>query len=196
MLVQSIDVTMHTNYFSLVPTALIALLLPVDLRAQQSDPPIPELLAAAIRKVAANAVLVAPEEVDTKACAPAGPTPSLVRGDFDGDGREDYAALLKLKETGKEAIWAGHKLKEAKFSFVLFISDVNGGYKPRVVRSYTDFVPTAVVLDLQAPGAIRNRETRKYTNLSNPGVTLSFCEKSATTYFIKAGAIKSIPVAD
>jgi hypothetical protein len=119
-----------------------------------------------------------------------------VKGDFNGDGRDDYAALLKTKETGKETTWEGRKLREARFAFVLFLDDGNGGYTPRVVRRYVDFVPTSVVLDLQPAGRVRNRETRQNVGLSNPGVTLSFCEKSATTYFISDGKIRSISVAD
>ena len=184
----------HLLLFAL--TASIALLTPAYLGAQQKELAIPDTLSAAIQKAASGAALVTAHEVDATACAPVGQAPGLVRADFNGDGRDDYAALLKTKETGKETIWEGKKLREARFSFVLFLDDGNGGYKPRVVRRYTDFVPTAVVLDLQPAGNVRHRETHKTVKLANPGVMLSFCEKSATTYFIAAGKIRSIPVAD
>lgn len=176
--------------------ALTTLLTPTYLGAQQKEPAIPETLSAAIQKAASGAALVTAHEVDATACAPVGQAPGLVRGDFNGDGRDDYAALLKTKETGKETIWEGKKLREARFSFALFLDDGSGGYKPRVIRRYTDFIPTAVVLDLQPAGNVRHRETHKNVKLSNPGVTLSFCEKSATTYFMAAGRIRSIPIAD
>lgn len=177
-------------------TVLIALLTPAYLGAQQKESTIPETLSAAIQKAAPGAVLVSAHEVNATACAPVGQAPGLVRADFNGDGRDDYAALLKTKETGKQTNWEGKKLREAHFSFVLFLDDGNGGYKPRVVRRYTDFVPTTVVLDLQPAGNVRHRETHKAAKLANPGVTLSFCEKSATTYFMAAGKVRSIPIAD
>jgi len=163
--------------------------------AQQKESVIPEALSAAMKKIAPGASLVTASDVDQTACAPVGQSPGLVRADFDGDGRDDYAALLK-KETGKEKTWEGRALREARFAFVLFMDDGGGAYKPRVVRRYADFVPTAVVLDLQPAGDVRHRETRKNVKLSNPGVMLSFCEKSATTYFIVDGKIRSVPIAD
>jgi len=179
--------------FAFVTT--IAVLKPVLLSAQQKEPVIPAALSAAIEKVAPSASLVTAREVDATACAPVGKAPGLVRADFDGDGRDDYAALLK-KQTGKEKLWEGRTLHEARFSFVLFMRDESGEYKPRVVRRYADFIPTAVVLDLQPAGNVRHRETRKNVKLPNPGVMLSFCEKSATTYFIVAGKIRSVPISD
>lgn len=173
---------------------LIALINPVSLGAQQK-PAIPDALAAAMKKAAPGASVVAPRDVDETACAPVGQAPGFLHADFDGDGREDYAALLK-KETGKEKTWEGRTLREARFSFVLFIDDGSGGYKPRVIRRYVDFIPTAVVLDLQPAGNVRHRETRKNVKLPNPGVMLSFCEKSATTYYIVDGKIRSVPIAD
>jgi len=183
----------HRFVFAFV--ASFALMNPVVLCAQQKGPEIPETLAAAIKKVAPSASLVTPRDVDETACAPVGQAPGLLHADFDGDGRADYAALLK-KETGKEKTWEGRTLREARFSFVLFLDDGSGGYKPRVVRRYPDFLPTAAVLDLQSAGTVRHRETRKNVKLPNPGVMLSFCEKSATAYYIVDGKIRSVPIAD
>lgn len=164
--------------------------------AQEKELDIPKALAAAIRRVALSAAVVTAKEVDATACHPVGTNPGLVRADFNGDGRDDFVALLKTKETGKEKIWEGRKLRETNFSFVLFLDDGNAGYKVRVVRRYTDFIPTAAALDLQPAGTVRHRETRKNIMLPNPGVTLSFCEKSAATYFMVGTKIRSIPIAD
>lgn len=189
------DLEMFNRHLVFAFVTLIALLNPVLLKAQQKGPVIPEALVAAMKKVVPGASLVAPRDVDEAACAPIGQTPGFLHADFDGDGRKDYAALLK-KETGKEKTWEGRTLREARFSFVLFMDDGRGGYKPRVIRRYLDFIPTAVVLELQPAGNVRHRETRKNVNLPNPGVTLSFCEKSATTYYIIDSKIRSVPIAD
>jgi hypothetical protein len=186
---------MHIRYFFFACTVLFAVLVSAPLGAQKKRV-IPEALAAAIKGFAPTATLVEAREVDAAACAPVGEEPGLVRADFDGDGFDDYAVLLKTKETGKETFWEGRKLREAHFAFVLFLSHGSDEYKPLLVRRYVDFVPTAVVLDLRSSGDVRHRETRKPVKLRNPGVTLSFCEKSATTYFLLDGKVLSVPVAD
>ena len=178
---------------------IVALIGPVTISvacAEQEKSVNSGALNASIRKLAPGAAVVVTQEVDAISCNPVGDNPGLVRADFNGDGRPDYAALLKIRETGKKTIWEGKTLREASFSFVLFLDDGHGGYEPRVVRRYTDFIPTGVVLDLQPPGSVLNGETQKSITLSNPGVTLSFCEKSAVTYYVAGGKIHSIPIAD
>lgn len=175
---------------------LIGLPMSAFTGAQPKQSTLPEGLTAAIKKVAPGAVIVGAQEVDVTACQPVGDSPGLLRADFNGDGRDDYAALLKTGETGKETTWEGRKLREARFSFVLFLDNGSGGYQPRVVHRYTDFIPTAVVLDLQPAGNVRHRETHKNVRIPNPGVMLSFCEKSATTYFLVGDKIRSIPISD
>ncbi|MGE0278705.1 MAG: hypothetical protein AB7R40_25180 [Nitrospiraceae bacterium] len=173
--------------------ALVTLFGCAPLSAQQ---PTTEGLQTAIEKVAVGASIVQAKDVDPVACQPVGENPGFLRADFNGDGRDDYAVLLKTGDTGKERIWEGKTLRETRFTFVFFLDDGAGGYKPRVVRRYVDFIPTAVVLDLQPAGDVRHRETGKHVRLKNPGITLSFCEKSATTYFLLGGKVRSIPIAD
>jgi hypothetical protein len=173
--------------------ALAALLGCAPLGAQQ---PSGEALESAIQKIAASASIVRTGDVDQTACQPVGEDSGLLRADFNGDGRVDYAVLLKTGDTGKERIWDGKTLRETRFAFVFFLDDGRGSYRAKVVRRYVDFIPTAVVLDLQPAGEVRHRETHKSVRLSNPGVTLSFCEKSATTYFLVGDNVRSVPIAD
>jgi hypothetical protein len=176
--------------------AFVGVLTSSVLYAQAEKSSMPKSLVVAISKVAPNSIIVDAKEVDATACQPVGDSPGLVRADFNGDGRVDYAALLKIKVSKEETVWQGKSLREARFSFVLFLDDGSGGYKPRSIRRYTDFVPTAVVIDLQPAGKIRHRETRQYIRVPNPAVMLSFCEKSATTYYMVNDKIRSIPIAD
>lgn len=180
--------------FLLVTLAGLLASPPVSAQSTQSAPP--ESLAAAIKKIAPAAVIVDAQDVDATACKPVGESPGIMRADFNGDRRDDYAVLLKTRETGKEKNWHGKTLREAHFSFVLFIDDGNGGYGQRTIRRYSDFIPTAVVLDLQPAGHVRHRETRKSVHIPHPGVTLSFCEKSAKTYYLIDDKIRSVPIAD
>jgi hypothetical protein len=175
---------------------LVVFFLPTFPIAQQPNSAVPDSLLREIGKLTPGAVIVGAEEVDAIACHPLEKSPGLVRADLNGDGRDDYAVLLKTRETGKETLWEGKKLREARFAFALFIDDGKGSYKPRIVRRFTDFVPVAVVLDLQPAGSVRHRETRKNIHAPNAAVTLSFCEKSATTYYMDGGKLRSIPIAD
>lgn len=187
---------MLNPHFAFALVVLTGLLTSTYTAAQQKEFAVPENLTAAIKQIAPSAVIIKAQEVDATACHPVGEYPGLVRADLNGDGREDFAALLKTKETGKVTSWEGKTLRETRFLFVLFIDDGGGGYKPRVVRRYTDFVPTAVVIDLQPPGKVRHRETHKDIQMPNAGVTLSFCEKSAMTYYMSGDKIRSVPIAD
>ena len=179
-----------------VLVALVGILIPCVPHAQSKEAPVPENLAGAISKVTPGSTIVNAKEVDATACQPVGDSPGLVHADFNGDGRQDYAVLLKTSVSKKETVWQGKSLREARFSFVLFLDDGTGGYRARVVRRYADFVPTAVVIDPQPAGKVRHRETHKHIRVPNPAVMLSFCEKSATTYYLVGDKIRSIPIAD
>lgn len=175
---------------------LVGIVIPVVIFAQSMVEPIPESLAGAIRKLYPSATIVSAKEVDATSCQPVGNSPGLIRADFNGDGQQDYAVLLKIRVNKKETIWEGKSLREARFAFVIFLDDGAGGFRPRVIRRYDDFVPTAVVIDLQPAGKIRHRETHKDVQVPMPAVVLSFCEKSATAYYLVDDKFRLIPIAD
>src|SRR5262245_8585970 len=55
-------------------------------------------LRAAIDAFAPGSAILSAAEVDPVGCNPLGQSPGLVRADLNGDGQNDYAALLKLPE--------------------------------------------------------------------------------------------------
>ncbi len=156
----------------------------------------PTDLAGAIERFHAGAAVVRPADVDASSCGPRGKSPGLVATDLNGDGRQDFGVLLMLKYTGKETPWQGKVLREAQFAFVMFVGDGGGDLKPRVVRRYTDYLPSSVVIELEAPGIVRHRETGKDVRLTHPGILMSFCEKSAAIYYLAGNRLRSIPVSD
>jgi hypothetical protein len=164
--------------------------------AQQMDIQIPEALAKSVTRLAPRGAIISNADVDSLACQPITSNPGLLRADFNGDGRDDFAALIKLQETGRVKEWEGRSLREARFSFVLFLDDGVGGYRTRVVRKYLDFIPSSVVIDIQTAGVIKHRETKRDILIPHTAVTLSFCEKSATAYYFVGKKIHSVPVAD
>jgi hypothetical protein len=166
------------------------------LYTQVNGASLPETLAAAIKKTSPGATIVSVKEVDSTSCQSVGDSPGLVRADLNGDGRQDYAVLLKTKVSKEETIWEGKTLHEAQFALMLFLADRDGGFRARTLHRYADFVPTAVVINLQPPGVVRNRETHRTVRVQHPGVTLIYCEKSATTYYLADDKVHSIPIAD
>jgi hypothetical protein len=178
---------------TLIATLIVSLLLACD--AVQADRQ-PAELRRALERFHAGATIVASEDMDGTACAPLGESPGLVAADLNGDGRQDYGVLLRLKYTGKETRWQGTLLREAQFSFVIFIGQGDGEFRTRVVRRYTDDIPTSVTIGLREPGVIRHRITGKDIRLARPGIMMSFCEKSATIYYLDGDKLRSIPFSD
>src|SRR5690349_13410677 len=62
-------------------------------------------LLAAIEKISPNTTILQASEVDAKGCAPTPKSPTLVRADFNGDGLEDAAVLLKTSVSNEITIW-------------------------------------------------------------------------------------------
>ena len=79
---------------------------------------------------------------------------------------------------------------------VFFLNDGNGGFAARSVRNVPAWYPFGVPLTLQPAEVVRNRSTGADVKLANPGVMLSFCEKSAATYYLDGSRIRVVAIAD
>jgi len=155
-----------------------------------------DVLSKAIAKLAPRGGLVRAADIDQASCGPVSENAGLLQADFNGDGRQDYASLLKPGETGKETKWQGVLLRESAFSFVFFIDDGNGGLKTVTAHRYSNFIPSTVIIDLQQSGDILNRQAGRNVSLPNPGERFSFCEKSAQVYFFLGDRLRSFPISD
>jgi hypothetical protein len=84
------------------------------LSASADEPPanaeISKPLLEAIRKIAPNATILQANEIDAKGCGLLPKSPALVRADFNGDGLEDAAVLLKIFVSKEITIWQGQEL--------------------------------------------------------------------------------------
>lgn len=157
---------------------------------------VPQTLTNAIQRFEKGASVVGANEIDSDACQPVGDEPTLVRVDLNGDGRDDYAALLKLGETGKRVEWQGRELRQGRFALVLFVDNGKGGYLAKLAHRFTSYEPIATMIKVMPAGTIRDAETGKDVLIENAGVALSFCEKSATAYYLKGHRVRSIPLFD
>jgi len=153
-------------------------------------------LLAAIKKVSPNATILQAKEVDTKSCGPTPKSPGLVRADFNGDGLDDAAVLLKTFVSSEITIWESQELRRADFLFVIFLNDGKGGYLARPLDKFPGHIPAGAFIDLETSGKIRPLGAKKDVTLSNPAIVLTYCEKSAAAYVATGTRIKEIPLSD
>lgn len=175
--------------------ALFWLFVPAS-RGGQEAGPVPDSLVAAIEKAVPGASLVSLADVNAKECKPVPKTPGLVRADFDGDGRADFAVLVKAGETGKVVDWQGTRLREARYVFAIFLDDAKGGFTVRIVQRFVDFVPIASFIDLQAPGNVPGFGENPGVVIPNSGIAFVNCEKSEAVYYFSGKRIRTIWVSD
>jgi len=123
-------------------------------------------------------------------------TPGLVKADFNGDGFEDAAVLLKTHVASEVKTWEGQTYREANLVFVIFLSDGKGGYLTPTQDKYKNLIPAMLFLDVIPPGKVRDIEAGKDVVLQNPGVMLTFCGKSAAAYAVTGSTVKEIPLSD
>ena len=165
-----------------------------------AEPPtganVSKALLAAIGRVSPNATILQANQVDAKSCAPVPKSPGLVRADFNGDGLEDAAALLKIRVAEEITVWEGKELREADFVFVIFLNDGKGGHIARTLDKFSDFIPAGVTISINPPGKIRPLGAKKDITLSNPSIVLTYCEKSAAAYVVTGTRVKEIPLSD
>jgi hypothetical protein len=158
--------------------------------------PVPANLLAHIHATVPGAEIVRPDEIDSMSCQPVAKSPTVVQGDLTGNHRTDFAVLLKLKETGKQTEWQGRKLTEAQFELMLFSDDGHDGYSTRRLNEFTDFIPLGVFVDVDPAGKIHNASTGKDLTTHHSAVSLVFCEKSETAYYIHDDKVIAVPVSD
>jgi len=160
--------------------------------AAGSDP-----LRAAIERVAPNAKLLQANEIDMRECEFVPKNPGLASADFNGDGLEDAAVLLKTRVSSEVTILRGVKYRKATLLFVIFLNDSKGGYLTVTQDQYGDSIPAWSFIDIIPTGkTIRNIKVGKDLVLKNPAVMLTFCGKSAAAYVVTGTRVREIPLSD
>jgi hypothetical protein len=176
---------------------IVGVLCCVTTQASDSwSAPVPAKLLAYIRATTPGAEIVRPDEIDPTSCQPVPSSPTVVQADLTGSHRTDFAVLLKLKETGKQTVWQGKTLTEARFALVVFSDNGHDGYLTRRLNEFTDFVPLGAFVSIDSAGKLHNAATNKDLTTHHAAVSLVFCEKSETAYYIHNDKTTAVPVAD
>ncbi len=138
----------------------------------------PAALADVIKRLHPAARLVGADEVLEERCGSGQRRQQLFRADFNGDGRQDYAALLR---TGEPEGRPGEALRTAPLWGVVFLANRDGRYRPFILfRDGDAMFPSRRVLRVQPPGPVRHGgHPERVLALRHPGVGSMLCESTA-----------------
>jgi hypothetical protein len=174
----------------------LAILLCWTSSAQSDDVPAPGSVSAAIEKRIPGATIVTRDDINEKSCGRLPKAPGLVTGDFNGDGRKDFAALLKVRSTGKLVHWEGKLLEETEFAFAIFLEDGHGGFKPAYLRRFKDLLPILSYIDIMPPGNVKGIGEKPGLVLRNSAISFVNCEKSEAIYYVSGASVRIHWVSD
>jgi len=143
---------------------------------------LPPALADAIKRLDSGASVVRAEDILEERCGAAHRREQLFRADFNGDGRQDYAALLRIGEPeGKP----GEALRTAPLWAVVFLANRDGRYRPFILFKDGDATfPSRRVLWVQAPGRVHHgAHPERVLTLKHPAVGSMLCESTAKVFY-------------
>jgi len=138
---------------------------------------LPAELAAAIKRLHAAAVVVTADEVYVDRCGAEHRRDQVFRADFDGDGRQDYAALLRIGEAQAS--------RTVQLWGVVFLAKRDGRYRAFVLFQETDAMfPSRQVLWVQPPGFVKHgAHPERVLTLKLPAVGSMLCESTARVFY-------------
>ena len=166
--------------------------------ASAAEDPLPAALLTAIATLAPTTVPVERADLDADHCAAQAAHPARVRGDFDGDGREDWAMLLRSPSPVRTETFGGRRWPIHPVRFVVFFGGAGGRFEPHTISLGDESLPSITMLLSQPPGRIREWGQGQVIELRQPGIVQVHCDKAATTWFWDAlgGRFDSIVTAD
>src|SRR6266511_995597 len=141
----------------------VLLSLGVATHAGAAAPPsvadLPPALREAITSLHPAAAVLRADEVLVERCGAEHRRDQVVRADFNGDGRTDYAVLLRI---GEPKAVAGEALKSASVWAVVFLARRDGLYRSFILsKSDEVMIPSRQVIALRPPGRVQVRSEER-----------------------------------
>jgi len=142
----------------------------------------PAALSDAIKRLHPAALVVSADEILEERCGAGQRREQLFRADFNGDGRQDYAALLRI---GEPAGNPREVLRTMPLWGVVFFAKRDGRYRPFILFKDDDAMfPSRRVLWVQHPGPVRHgAHPERVLTLKHPGVGSMRCESTAKVFY-------------
>jgi len=163
-----------------------------------ADDRVPPALHTAIAAIAPASALLAGTEVGED-CGEHRARAQLVRGDFNGDGLRDYAALVRAGEPRSVRVGAGGaEVRVVPVWFVVFLGRRDEGFD-RVVLVRTEApLPADLAIALRRPGRVWEYDRSASVRLTWSGIEFFYCGKAAAVYYWSARgrAFRSVATAD
>jgi hypothetical protein len=158
-------------------------LVATNAAAQVPEEVLPSAVRDEIRKLGPSARMVGEGDFDRERCGPL-TDPGLVVADFDGDGRKDYAVLVRTgmirpPQPGSRA--SGLEVEVA----LLVVLDAEGRWPPQIVQQF--WLPPALaaryLITVQPPAVLVEFNGPGKVTLRQPGIMLMYCQAAATVYY-------------
>ena len=168
-----------------VVAALAFILVPAP--AVAHDPP--KAVHAAVAALG-NMRLARGADIDRDACRHYARPPWIaVSGDFDGDGRVDWALYVVSGRPRDRVLDRGQSVDAYDFRFVFALARPGDRYELVTAREARTVLPLPHYLVVQPPGVIREVDAGPGARvvLRHPGVTELYCGQAASTYFWDPG---------
>ena len=141
-------------------------------------------LQAAAETIDPEAVILRPDEVHWAACGMKSRDP-VVKGDFDGDGRGDYVALLRIGEPREVSTGSRPPYQGVDVWLVVFLAEARGRFRRIALdQLWASPLPVDVAIDLRSPGLVRDfAGPDKDVTLTQPGIGVQYCEKAGKVVY-------------
>ena len=121
--------------------------------------------------------MVTADEVYVDRCGAEHRRDQIFRADFDGDGRQDYAVLLRIGELPAS--------RTVQLWGVVFLAKRDGRYRPFVLFQDADAMfPSRQVLWVQPPGFVKHgAHPERVLTLKLPSVGSMLCGSTAKVFY-------------
>jgi hypothetical protein len=165
---------------------IAATLLPAP--APVADDTLPPAVLRAIATLEPTTVPVDRIDVSGEDCArDSAAHPARTRGDFDGDGIEDWALHLRSARPVGTRVSEGRTWTLYAHRFVVLLGRPGGRFQAVTISLSERPLPFGVMLELQPRGPLKDVEGTQVV-LRHPGVTEIYCGQAASTYYWDARA--------
>ncbi len=167
---------------ALATLLLVSAATDADAAEQPSAADLPAALRDAITRLQPAAAVLGADEILVERCGAERRRDQVARADFNGDGRADYAVLLRI---GEPKAVAGEALKSAPVWAVVFLARRDGLYRPFILsKSEEVMIPSRQVIALQSPGRVHHgAHPERVLTLKQPGIALILCGGTEKVYY-------------
>jgi hypothetical protein len=143
---------------------------------------LPPALRDAITALHPAAAVLRADEILVERCGAEHRRDQVVRADLNGDGRADYALLLRI---GEPKAVAGEALKSASVWAVVFLARRDGLYRAFILSKSDDvMIPSRQVIALRPAGRVQSGgQPERSVTIKQPAVASILCEGTERIYY-------------